>query len=434
MMRKFHTCFTEKNLTGNAGLLNIGKFAKKLKLPEILDEHLNIERASNAEYQVNTVVMMLIFGVLAGAKHMNHMEILRADEVMRQIFKWEKFPVLTTFGRIFKLFTQKYCKELSDAETGVRKKVWRKKWYGKLTLDMDSSVRGVYGEQEGVAKGYNPKKKGQSSYHPLFCFIAENRECLHNWFRTGSAYSANGSIDFMKECFAKLPKHAWKIFVRADSAFFDGDLLDFLESKGSQYLIKVKMKGLTGLLEKQSWRKIKGKPGYESSVFEHKCAKWKKSRTFVAVRYLTEVRVEKNALFGTEEYVYEYEYFCYVSNLKLSPWATHKKYGQRATSENWLDWCKGQMASGSILTQKFWANSAIFQTSILAYNLLVWMMWLNNKGGFNEEPNTIRMFLIHVPARLVTRSNQCSLRLSKNYSYKDRWLSLENSIEQLNFS
>jgi len=432
MMRKFHTCFTEKNLTGNAGLLNIGRFAKKLELHKILDKHLTIERGPNADYQVNEVIMMLVFGVLAGAKHMSHMAILSADEVLRQIFKWEKFPVFSTFGRIFKLFTQKHCQELSDAETAVRKKVWSKQWYGKITFDMDSSVRGVYGNQEGAAKGYNPKKKGQKSHHPLFCFIAETRECFHNWFRTGNAFSANGSVDFMKECVAKLPKRVWKVFVRADSAFFDGDLLDFLESKGWQYLIKVKMKGLTGLLEEQSWRKVKGKPGYESTKFEYQCEGWRRPRTFVAIRYLTDIKVEKDALFESEEYVYDY--FCYVLNLNLSPWASHKKYGKRATSENWIEWCKAQMGAGSILTQKFWANSAIFQSSILAYNLLVWMMWLNNKGGFNEEPNTIRMLLIHVPARLLTRSNQWSIRLSKNYFYKDRWLYLESSIEQLNFS
>jgi len=121
-------------------------------------------------------------------------------------------------------------------------------------------------------------------------------------------------------------------------------------------------------------------------------------------------------------------------NLKLSPWAAHKNYGQRLTSENWIEWCKNQMASGSILTQKFWVNSAIFQTSILAYNLLVWMMWLNNEDGFNEEPNTIRMCLINVPARLMTRSRQWKLRLSKNYAYKERWQKLESSILQLDFA
>ena len=431
MMRTFHTQFTEKNLTGNAGLINLGRFSEKLGLPKILANHLTIERAPNADYQVSDVVIMLAFGVLVGVKHMSHMAILRTDEVLRSLFKWDKFPVSTSFGRIFKLFTHNHCKELSDAESVARNKVWDKKWFGKVTLDMDSSVRGVYGNQEGAAKGYNSKKKGQRSYHPLLCFIAESRECLHNWFRTGSAYSANGSVEFMKECFAKLPKRVWKVFVRADSAFFDGALLDLLESKSCQYLIKVNLRGLTTLLEKQSWRKIAGRPGYESATFEYKCSGWSKSRTFVAVRLLTEVIIEEDALFESEKY--EYDYFCYVSNLKQSPWATHKRYGKRATSENWIEWCKNQMSSGSILTQDFWANSAIFQTSILAYNLLVWMMWLNNEDGFNEEPNTIRMLLIHVPARLMTRSRQWIVRLSKNYFYKDRWQQLEKSILQLNF-
>jgi hypothetical protein len=296
---------------------------------------------------------------------------------------------------------------------------------------MDSSVRGVYGTQEGSAKGFNSKKKGQRSYHPLLCFIAENRECLHNWFRTGSAYSANGSVDFMNECFAKLPKRVWKVFVRADSAFFDGALLDLLQSRSCEYLIKVNLRGLTTLLEKQSWHKIANRPGYESSKFEYKCSGWSRSRTFVAVRKLTEVKIEEDVLFESKKY--EYDYFCYVSNLNISPWATHKKYGQRATSENWIEWCKNQMSSGSILTQEFWANSAIFQSSILAYNLLVWMMWLNNEDGFNEEPNTIRMCLINVPARLMTGSRQWIVRLSKNYVYKNLWQQLEKSILQLNF-
>lgn len=171
-------------------------------------EHLTIERGASADYQVHDVVMMLVFGVLVGAKHMTYMAILRSDEILRALFRWDKFPVSTSFGRIFKLFTQKHYKELSDAEFVVRNKVWSKKWFGRVTLDMDSSVRGVYGKQEGAAKGFNSKKKGHRSYHPLLCFVAENRECLHNWFRTGSAYSANGSVDFMKECFAKLSKRA----------------------------------------------------------------------------------------------------------------------------------------------------------------------------------------------------------------------------------
>jgi hypothetical protein len=364
-MRKFHTEFTAKNITGNAGLLLLGNFAEKIGLQKMLEQQISIKRAPQATYNVTDAITVLMFGVLAGAKHISHMALLRYDEALCALFSWDNFPDDTTFGRIFKLFSQKHCCELSDVESRARSKVWSKKWFGKITLDMDSTVRGVYGSQEGAAKGFNPKKKGQKSYHPLLCFIAENRECFHSWFRTGGAYSANGCVDFMKECFAKLPKRVWKVFVRADSAFFNGNLLDLLESNGAQYLIKVKMRGIVTLLESQKWLKIKNRKGYECCRFDYKCTDWKRTRTFVAIRKIVELTEEEDDLFGIPGV--RYEYFCYVSNLKISPWASHKKYGQRSTSENWIEWCKNQMASGSILTQKFWANSAIFQTSILGY-------------------------------------------------------------------
>ena len=431
MMRSFHVKFNEKKLTANAGLTHLGRFADKLKLPKMLSQHISIERGATAGYQVADVVMMLAMAVLTGAKHMSHMFIIRTDSALRSLFKWEKFPDDTTIGRIFKLFTAKNCKELSEVESTARKKVWSKKWFGRITLDMDSTVRGVYGSQEGAEKGYNPGKKGQKSYNPLLCFIAENRECLHNWFRPGNAYSANGCVEFIKECFTKLPKRIWKIAVRADSAFFNGALFDFLEENGALYIVKVKMKGLVSLLETQSWQKIKNRPGIWKIEFNYKCSGWKRARRFVAIRQVKEYESD-DVLFNTPKI--EYQYFCYVTNMPLAPWAAHKYYGKRATSENWIEWCKNQMASGSILTRKFWANSAIFQTCILAYNLMVWMMWLNDEKGFKEEPATIRMILIHVAGRLQYRGRQWFLRLSQDYVFKERWQMMENSIQALSFA
>ena len=227
-MKAIKVEFTEKNLTGNAGLVHFGRFIDKLKLHERLNSHLSITRASNADYQAADVVVMLVLGVLAGAKHMSHMAILGMDSAIRKISGWKIFPVASTFSRIFKLFTHQNCNELSEVEDLIRKLVWKKKWFGRITIDLDSSVRGVFGTQEGAEKGYNPNKKGQRSYHPLFAFIAETCECLHNWFRSGNTYSANGVVEFMKECYARLPKGVWKVSVRGDSAFFISALLDFL--------------------------------------------------------------------------------------------------------------------------------------------------------------------------------------------------------------
>jgi len=70
--------------------------------------------------------------------------------------KAHKFPDATTFGRIFRLFSPGRCVELAEVENEARRKVWPKKWFGKITLDMDSTVHGVYGSQEASEQGYNP--------------------------------------------------------------------------------------------------------------------------------------------------------------------------------------------------------------------------------------------------------------------------------------
>lgn len=209
-----------KNLTANAELVHLEQFAKKLALHIMLEQDISVVRGRTAQVSVADAVMMLAMGVLAGAKHMSHLALIRTDAVIRDLFRWNTFPDDTTFSRI--------------------------------TLNLDSTVKGVYGSQQGAKKGFNTIKKGKKSYHPLLCFIAETRECLHNWFRSGSAYTGNGAVEFMKECFSQIPKRAWNILVRADSGFFNGDLLELLEEKGSQYLIKVKMKNLAPLLMGQS--------------------------------------------------------------------------------------------------------------------------------------------------------------------------------------
>lgn len=80
--------------------------------------------------------------------------------------------------------------------------------------------------QEGAAKGFNTTKKGARSYHPLLVFVSEMKLLYHTWFRTGSAYTSNVIVDFLKEVKASLPATIKKVFFRADSGFFSGNLFD----------------------------------------------------------------------------------------------------------------------------------------------------------------------------------------------------------------
>ena len=48
-----------------------------------------------------------------------------------------------------------------------------------LTLDVDSTVKSVCGNQDGAAKGFNSTKRGTNSYHPLLVFVSEMRLLYH---------------------------------------------------------------------------------------------------------------------------------------------------------------------------------------------------------------------------------------------------------------
>ena len=65
---------------------------------------------------------------------------------------------------------------------------------------------------------------------------------------------------------------------------------------------------------------------------------------------------------------------------------------------------------------------------------MVWMMWLNTQKSFHEEPNTIRAWLIQVPAKLISQARQLILTLSEDYVFKERWREIEDSISLLNFA
>ena len=64
----------------------------------------------------------------------------------------------------------------------------------KLTLMLDSTVVVRYGEkQAGAEVGYNPKKRGRPSHHPLVAFSKETGDCLGVRWRAGNAHTAEGA-------------------------------------------------------------------------------------------------------------------------------------------------------------------------------------------------------------------------------------------------
>ncbi len=106
---------------------------------------------------------------------------------------------------------------------------------------------------------------------------------MKGWLRTGSAYTSNGIVEFMKQLLAQLPESR-RIIFRSDSGYFVGELLDYLDGLDHGYLIKVKLKNLIPLLSAQHWEPIQDKPGWEQCSFWYRAGNWNASRLLVAVR------------------------------------------------------------------------------------------------------------------------------------------------------
>ena len=248
----------------------------------------------------------------------------------------------------------------------------------------------------------------------------------HSWFRTGSAYTSNGICEFLKEVEGSLPKRIKNVFFRADSGFFSGGLLDLLESFNWDYLIKVKLKNLARLLEKQEWHIIDKKNNIAICEFGHKAAPWKKARVLKAIRTVKEY-VETD-FFGTGKLVPVYQYACYVSSYEdLDAAGLHEVYKQRSTSETWIEQVKTQAMAGATLTDGFWANDILWQLGVLAYNISIMMRSKNSKFK-RQEHRTFMEWFITVPAKIVRSGHMTEIKMYEHHFYKKDWEELDRLV------
>jgi hypothetical protein len=224
---------------------------------------------------------------------------------------------------------------------------------------------------------------------------------------------------------ANLPARFKKIFFRADSGFFSGELFDLLENYGWTYLVKVKLSNLQWLMQNQVWKTVKSNSELSFCEFEHKCKDWSKSRTFKAVRIL--VGYEEQIFFDKKNKIPIYQYFCYCTNLEKTPKEVHSCYKQRSESETWIEQIKSQLEAGRTLTDDFHANDILWQLAVFAYNLSL-MARDGIAKNYREEHRTFFRWFINVPGKLVSSGRRLKCKIYKHYYFKNRWLEQEQLL------
>ena len=113
---------------------------------------------------------------------------------------------------------------------------------------------------------------------------------------------------------------------------------------------------------------IKGEEGRETTEIVTKLDTWNKDRRFVISRVLKPAkdRSQLSFLEGSD-----FEYFYFVTNTELPSEKVVISYEKRGNSENYIKEAKYDRAVGHLLPKSFWANEAVFQMIMLAYNLFL---------------------------------------------------------------
>jgi len=416
---KVKKSFTSEKLTSYSGLSVINDYVNYLGLFKEFD-HAFATVKNNATKILNVQIFnAIVFAGLCGVNRLSRIAKFTEDPLVRKLLRLTSGLDDSNIKIRLSKLGQSGANKLLEKGLEFTKKWVKKSGLSRITIDCDSTEYTVYGHQEGAAKGYNPKNKGKLSYHPLLCFYSEMKIVLNSWFRTGSSYTSNGVVEFMKQTLAALPSMVKKIFFRADSGFFNGQLFDLLEEYSHEYLVKAKLtKNIALILHSQQWSETSSRIAV--CDFEYQAFGWKKARKMHAVRLVKEY--VKKDFFEKVELIPVYDYFCYCTNLKgLDSSKIHELYGQRAECENWIENTKNQLCAGQTTTDDFHVNDILWQLSVTAYNISVLMRYEADHKTWRQEPKTFREWFILVPGKVVTNARRTTVKMSICYLYSKEW-------------
>lgn len=427
---------TPKAITPFAGLASFIAWLRQIGFYKQVADLMPFSYASPNAIPLADTLCAFLVSVILGASRFAHCDWLRFDSALHAMLGIARFPATDAILRFFGRFTQgrieAFFRPLSRWLVGLLTPPAE-----GFSLDLDSTIFNREGHQEGAAKGYNPRRPGRKSHHPLLAALAEAPFILHAWLRSGNTAAGRGVIAFLTEALAQLPA-GWRIrTVRADSGFFDQALLAFLEQRGLPYIIVARITTqIKARLNSAAihWREIA--PGYAVGSFTAKLHGWADTRRFIVVRE-TE-REDKDAVGRRLLDVPGYTFRLWVTNRSEPPEELWRDYNQRATLEQRIEELKNDMHAGGFCAKAFYTTEAAFLGTVLAYNLLaVYQAQVTAKEGW-RKPSTLRAAVFVCGAvlgragrKLVLRFSQNGGGLAKHRALIDKAKEVKNAIAPL---
>jgi hypothetical protein len=308
------------------------------------------------------------------------------------------------------------------------------------TLDMDATL--VETEKGDALWCY----EGYRAYQPINTWWAEQGLVLHTEFRDGNVPGGFEQRRVLEEALKSVPKGVKKVRMRSDTAGYQHELLRYCDREDNKRwgrieftvgcdvsaefkkaVLEVGEEDWTVLMKRErSGELIETRRQWAEVCFVPDAIGHKKKGSEYRYLAIRERMEDQLMLPGMEEEEkglpfqsmrkggVRYKVFGIVTNMdwdgqELIEWH-YKRCGRSEQAHSVM---KEELAGGTLPSGDFGENAAWWWIMVLAFNLNAAIKSLVLGGRWvSKRMKAIRFYLINIPARVMERSRQLSLRLS----------------------
>ena len=418
--------FQGSNMTAYGGLLPVATMLEKLQFQQLIQEHVTIQRPTTSMPGFQFVLAMVL-ALYVGFSRLHHLQFLQREPMLTGILEVGELPVQSTFWRFLASLHLGTAQQLLQVGRHMRQRVWEAAHVGlkEVTLDTDTTVQTVYGQQMGARKGYNPQHREKKSYQPILTFLAETREYMGGELRKGDRPTGKQIGAHLDSVCAALPASVERVYARADSGFYCWEAVAAYGQHGCRFVISAqKTARLVEELQAARWT---GSPRTDADgqcEFRYQPEGWGRVYRFVALRYLKKPKPqernvpEQYQLFDTPEYTYR----VFVTDLDAPIDVVVGFYRQRGGAENLIKEANNDAGLAAHPSARWSMNCVHFQLAMLAYNLNCWLMLFHREEQAKVEDlrhitlATARLRFLFLAAKIVRHAGAVLVRYSDHYA------------------
>lgn len=419
--------FAAKNLTPYGGLLPVATMLEKMGFEKLVKETVTVKRITRA-MSMYQFILAIVMGIYVGFARLHQLRFIARDPLLAGILNVTHLPPQCTFWRFLHSLHIGIARQIQTIQRQMREAVWAAGHIAlpSVTIDTDTTVHTLYGQQMGGRKSYNPKHKGKKSYQPILSFLAETREFVAGELRNGDRPTGKQMARHLQEVFLALPRSVVSFFGRADSGFYCWEAVEAYEQFKCRFIIVArKTARLLEALVAAPWKPSPRTDADEQCEFWYQPKGWPQAYRFVALRYEKEEEgaseeVVQYQLFETQQYKYR----VFVTNLEAPIDELVWFYNQRAGAENLIKESNNDAGLAAHPSRLFVTNQNYFQLVMLAYNLNAWLMLFNREASDTPETlkhttlATARLRFLFIAAKIWRHSGRTGVSFSDHYEEK----------------